>query len=184
MLLSCYSNDTQKYWRKFRKLVTTQDKNITWGKPMFQAKMRQQQQGPSKHSTLKHSEHLQSTERMSSRQGNADQICSPRSGMHNLFAVAGHIMFIFMNDGLCEFKSFYFFSIAPVLLSHAEHSLLSRACFDQVSSYAEDKEFIIMHGHYSIHIKLRVHDRIHLYRCRKLCTPDQDQGFFWPVFEK
>jgi len=145
---------------------------------MFQAKMRQQQQGPSKHSTLKHSEHLQSTERMSSRQGNADQICSPRSGMHNLFAVAGHIMFIFMNDGLCEFKSFYFFSIAPVLLSHAEHSLLSRACFDQVSSYAEDKEFIIMHGHYSIHIKLRVHDRIHLYRCRKLCTPDQDQGFF------
>jgi len=45
-------------------------------------------------------------------------ILNPRPGVHNIFAIAGRITFIYMNYGL-QFVDISIFCIASVLLPHA-----------------------------------------------------------------
>jgi len=51
-----------------------------------------------------------------------------RTGVHNLFAVAGRITFIFMNYGRQPVQDIFIFCISSVLLQHTEPSPLPHVC--------------------------------------------------------
>jgi len=51
-----------------------------------------------------------------------------RAGIHNLFVIASHIMFIFMNYGRQSVQDIFIFCISSVLLQHTNPSLLPHVC--------------------------------------------------------
>jgi len=82
-----------------------------------------------------------------------------RSGVHNLFAIAGGITFIFMNYRRQWFQEMFIFCVASLLLPPGLSGRLS-VKYPRTT----DKEFLSKHGRHNLYFKLRVHGRIHFYR--------------------